>query len=157
MAKTAAELVQEARAQIQNVSPKNALDEIASGKAVLLDVREPAEWEEHIEGSVQVPRGVARVRCRSHESAAQLRAGSEPPRDRVLQVGGTRHARRPHPENNGLRKHRQYRRWVHGLYRSGLPDQQAPRYPWQGGELRRQIVSGWAPTAYREKGADPGI
>jgi rhodanese-related sulfurtransferase len=101
MAKTAAELVQEARAQIQNVSPKNALDEIASGKAVLLDVREPAEWEEHIEGSVQVPRGIARVRCRSHESAAQLRAGSEPPRDRVLQVGGTRHARRAHPENNG--------------------------------------------------------
>jgi rhodanese-related sulfurtransferase len=58
MAKTAAELVQEARAQIQNVSPKNALDEIASGKAVPLDVREPVEWEQHIEGSVQVPRGL---------------------------------------------------------------------------------------------------
>jgi len=58
MAKTAAELVQEARAQIENVSPKDALDQFASGKAVLLDVREPMEWEQHIEGSVQVPRGV---------------------------------------------------------------------------------------------------
>ena len=58
MAKTAAELVQEARAQIQNVSPKDARDEIASGKAVVLDVREPMEWEQHIEGSVQVPRGL---------------------------------------------------------------------------------------------------
>jgi len=58
MAKTAAELVQEARAEIHSVSPKNALDEIVSGKAVLLDVREPMEWEQHIEGSVQVPRGL---------------------------------------------------------------------------------------------------
>jgi rhodanese-related sulfurtransferase len=58
MAKTAAELVQEARAQIQNVSPRDARDEIASGKAVVLDVREPMEWEQHIEGSVQVPRGL---------------------------------------------------------------------------------------------------
>ncbi len=31
---------------------------MASGKAVLLDVREPVEWEQHIKGSVQVPRGL---------------------------------------------------------------------------------------------------
>ncbi len=30
----------------------------STGTAVFLDVREPVEWEEHIEGAVQVPRGV---------------------------------------------------------------------------------------------------
>jgi rhodanese-related sulfurtransferase len=58
MTKTALDLVAEARAQIENVSPKAAYEEIASGEAVLLDVREPVEWEQHIEGAVQVPRGV---------------------------------------------------------------------------------------------------
>jgi rhodanese-related sulfurtransferase len=44
--------------QIEYVSPKEASDEVASGKAMLLDVREPVEWEQHIKGSVQVPRGL---------------------------------------------------------------------------------------------------
>ncbi len=58
MPKTVAELVAEAKGQIENVAPKDASDEAASGKAVLLDVREPVEWEHHIAGSVQVPRGL---------------------------------------------------------------------------------------------------
>jgi rhodanese-related sulfurtransferase len=58
MAKSAVELVKEAAAQIGNVSPQEAMDELASGKAVLLDVREPVEWEHHIAGAVQVPRGL---------------------------------------------------------------------------------------------------
>ena len=45
-------------AQIENVSPKDASDEAAAGKAVFLDVREPVEWEHHIAGAVQVPRGI---------------------------------------------------------------------------------------------------
>jgi rhodanese-related sulfurtransferase len=58
MTTTAAEMVGEANAQIEHVSPQEASDEVASGKAVLLDVREPVEWEQHIKGSVQVPRGL---------------------------------------------------------------------------------------------------
>jgi len=51
-------LVGEATAQIESLSPKAAFDEKSSGKAVFLDVREPMEWEEHIEGALQVPRGL---------------------------------------------------------------------------------------------------
>ncbi len=58
MTKTVAELIAIAGAQLENVSPKDAADEVAAGKAVFLDVREPVEWEHHIEGSVQVPRGL---------------------------------------------------------------------------------------------------
>ena len=58
MATTAAEMVGEANAQIEHVSPKQAADDAGAGKAILLDVREPVEWEQHIKGAVQVPRGL---------------------------------------------------------------------------------------------------
>lgn len=58
MSKTVAEMVAQAMAQVEAVSPKDAADEAAAGKAVLLDVREPVEWEHHIGGAVQVPRGI---------------------------------------------------------------------------------------------------
>jgi rhodanese-related sulfurtransferase len=58
MSKTVTELVAQAMAQIENVSPKAAAAEVTAGKAVFLDVREPVEWEHHIGGAVQVPRGI---------------------------------------------------------------------------------------------------
>jgi rhodanese-related sulfurtransferase len=58
MATTALELVTQARAQLENIPPTQAQAELASGTAVFLDVREPVEWEHHIAGSVQVPRGL---------------------------------------------------------------------------------------------------
>jgi rhodanese-related sulfurtransferase len=58
MSKSVAELIAEANAQIETVSPREAADEAAAGKAVLLDVREPVEWEHHIAGALQVPRGL---------------------------------------------------------------------------------------------------
>ncbi len=58
MPRTVAELVAEAMAQVENVAPKDAAAEVAAGKAVFLDVREPVEWEHHIAGAVQVPRGI---------------------------------------------------------------------------------------------------
>jgi rhodanese-related sulfurtransferase len=58
MAKTAVDLVTEARVGLENISPNDAQAELASGKTVLLDIREPVEWEEHIGGAVQVPRGL---------------------------------------------------------------------------------------------------
>jgi rhodanese-related sulfurtransferase len=58
MPKTAAEMLAEANAQIETISLKDAHEEVAAGKAMLLDIREPMEWEQHIPGAVQVPRGV---------------------------------------------------------------------------------------------------
>lgn len=58
MAMTAADLVAEAKARIEQISPQAAFDEAASGEVVLLDIREPVEWEQHISGAVQVPRGL---------------------------------------------------------------------------------------------------
>jgi len=56
--KTAVELVKAARAQIENISPKQAFEEISTGRAVVVDIREPVEWEHHIEGALEVPRGL---------------------------------------------------------------------------------------------------
>jgi rhodanese-related sulfurtransferase len=58
MPKTVADMIAEANAQIEYVSPVDAAVQSASGEAVLLDVREPVEWEHHIAGSVQIPRGL---------------------------------------------------------------------------------------------------
>jgi rhodanese-related sulfurtransferase len=58
MAKTAMEMIVEAKAQVDHVTPKEAFAEVNSGKAILLDVREPVEWESHIDGALQVPRGL---------------------------------------------------------------------------------------------------
>jgi len=41
MTTTAAEMVAQANAQIETVSPKDAFDQMTTGQAVLLDVREP--------------------------------------------------------------------------------------------------------------------
>ena len=56
--KTVAQLITEAVSQIDKVTPAAAAAEIADGKVTILDVREPVEWEHHIAGAVQVPRGL---------------------------------------------------------------------------------------------------
>lgn len=58
MSQTAAEMVGQATAQIESVSPKEAFAEMTTDQVVFLDVREPVEWEHHIAGSLQVPRGL---------------------------------------------------------------------------------------------------
>ncbi len=58
MPKTAMDLITEAGAQIENLSPMDASNEIASGNMIVVDVREPMEWEQHIEGAFQIPRGL---------------------------------------------------------------------------------------------------
>ena len=59
MTKTAAEMVMDAKGLVEQVSPKDAAEQSGSGAAVLLDVREPEEWQHgHIDGSVPAPRGL---------------------------------------------------------------------------------------------------
>ena len=59
MTSTAVELVTRAASQLEQVPPTAAADELASGKAVFVDVREAEEWQHgHIDGSVPAPRGL---------------------------------------------------------------------------------------------------
>lgn len=58
MVKSIVEMIGEARAQIESVSPEAASEELDAGEPVLIDIREPVEWEQHISGAVQVPRGL---------------------------------------------------------------------------------------------------
>jgi rhodanese-related sulfurtransferase len=52
------DMVAEAAAQLGTVIPEEASSELDAGTAVLIDVREPTEWEHHVAGALQVPRGL---------------------------------------------------------------------------------------------------
>ena len=68
---TAAELVAEARAKIHEVAP-GAFD-AGRGDAVLIDVREPAEFATgHIPGSINIPRGVLEFQVDAHPAVANV-------------------------------------------------------------------------------------
>jgi rhodanese-related sulfurtransferase len=58
MVKSVVDMITDARAQIELVTPEAASNEMATGDPILVDVREPVEWERHIAGAVQVPRGL---------------------------------------------------------------------------------------------------
>lgn len=58
MVRSVVEMIGEARTQIEIVPPDAVSEELATGEPVLVDVREPVEWEQHIAGAVQVPRGL---------------------------------------------------------------------------------------------------
>ncbi len=57
---SASQIVTEARQTIPEISVSQAREELNKGRAsLLLDVREPAEWEKgHISGAVLAPRGM---------------------------------------------------------------------------------------------------
>ena len=68
---TAADLVAEARAKIHEVAP-GAFD-AGRGDAVLIDVREPAEFETgHIPGAINIPRGVLEFQVDAHPAVANV-------------------------------------------------------------------------------------
>ena len=60
MAKTAADLVTEAKQRVENLTVDQAADEIERGDALLVDLREPGEREAQgaIPGAVHAPRGM---------------------------------------------------------------------------------------------------
>lgn len=65
MGKSASELVAEAKARVQNLDVDAVEQELRSGDAVLVDIREPEELTEggRIAGSVHVPRGMLEFRA----------------------------------------------------------------------------------------------
>lgn len=72
MSLTAADLVAEARSRIAEISPQVAAALLASpGEHVLIDVREPAEFETgHIAGAINIPRGVLEFQVEAHPAVA---------------------------------------------------------------------------------------
>jgi rhodanese-related sulfurtransferase len=60
MAKTAAQLVAEAKASIENLTAEQVAQEIASGDVLVVDIREPEERRANgaIAGAVSAPRGM---------------------------------------------------------------------------------------------------
>ena len=58
MVKSVVDMITEARAQIELVTPVAASKEMSTGDPILVDIREPVEWERHISGALQVPRGL---------------------------------------------------------------------------------------------------
>lgn len=58
--KTAAQMTQEARQQVENLTAERVAAELAQGNAVLIDLREPNEQAQHgtIPGAVSAPRGM---------------------------------------------------------------------------------------------------
>ena len=68
---TASELVAEARAKIRETSPSGF--HASPGDAVVIDVREPAEFETgHIPGSINIPRGVLEFQVDAHPAVANV-------------------------------------------------------------------------------------
>ncbi|KGM55287.1 hypothetical protein N800_15090 [Lysobacter daejeonensis GH1-9] len=71
MTLTAADLVADARRQIREISPSQyAADPLA---CVLIDVREPAEFETgHIASAINIPRGVLEFQVDAHPAVANV-------------------------------------------------------------------------------------
>ncbi len=60
--KTAAQIIQEARQRVQNLTVDQVAEELAKGPVTLLDVRERGEWEAGmIPGAIHVSRGLLEV------------------------------------------------------------------------------------------------
>lgn len=71
MPATTADLVAEARARIREVAPA-ALGSEATN-AVLIDVREPAEYETgHLAAAINIPRGVLEFQVDAHPAVANV-------------------------------------------------------------------------------------
>jgi rhodanese-related sulfurtransferase len=84
LAKTAAHLVAEAKAQIENLTPEEVAREVRRGHPLLVDLREPAERIEHgvISGAVHAPRGM--LEFYADPTSAYHRAEFDPFRRTIL-------------------------------------------------------------------------
>lgn len=62
MAKSFHDLVNEAKSRIKEVDVAQAVEAMRSGSVVVVDVREPDEYRQgHLEGALNIPRGVAEM------------------------------------------------------------------------------------------------
>lgn len=83
MAKTAAQLVQEARSAIENLTPDQVQAELAAGNATLVDVRDAPELANGtIPGAIHVSRGM--LEFQADPSSPLHKSGLDPNRRVIL-------------------------------------------------------------------------
>lgn len=84
MAKTAAEMVQEAKSRVENLSVEEVEAELAGGDALLIDLREADELAAtgRIPGSVHLPRGM--LEFRADPTSSYHQEGLDPSRRVIL-------------------------------------------------------------------------
>ncbi|MFN3843227.1 MAG: rhodanese-like domain-containing protein [Rehaibacterium terrae] len=79
-------LVAEARAQIRELTPEALAPRLADD-IVLIDVREPAEFETgHLPGAINIPRGVLEFQVEAHPAVACVTDPALSARDRDIVV-----------------------------------------------------------------------
>jgi rhodanese-related sulfurtransferase len=83
-AKTAAQLVAEAKGRVENLTPDAVAAELATGDATLIDIREPGERTETgtIPGAVHAPRGM--LEFYADPTSPYHRAAFDPGRRTIL-------------------------------------------------------------------------
>jgi rhodanese-related sulfurtransferase len=88
MAKTAADLVAEAKQRVQNLTVEQTAEEFERGDALFVDLREPSEREEHgaIPGAVHAPRGM--LEFWADPTSSYHRAEFDPNRRIILHCAG---------------------------------------------------------------------
>ena len=83
---TAPQLVATVRGMIEEISPDELERRVAAG-AILLDVREPAEFAEgHVAGATNIPRGVLEFKVEAHPAMVCIAAPELALRDRPVVV-----------------------------------------------------------------------
>lgn len=84
MTKTAAQLVAEAKASIENLTPAQVAEEIAGGDVLVVDIREPEERRANgaIAGAVPAPRGM--LEFYADPTSAYHKEGFDPDRRVIL-------------------------------------------------------------------------
>jgi rhodanese-related sulfurtransferase len=82
--KTAAAMVAEAKARVENLAPAKVADEVASGKVLLVDIREAEERVQNgvIRGALHAPRGM--LEFYADPSSPYHRAEFDPSRRIIL-------------------------------------------------------------------------
>jgi rhodanese-related sulfurtransferase len=78
MPKTVYQLLEEATRRIRSATPDEVADAVLAGEFVVVDVREPSEFESgHIPGAINIPRGWLELKADPTWRAYDARLGPE--------------------------------------------------------------------------------
>ena len=125
-AKTAAQMIQEARQRVQNLTVEEVAEELAKGSVTLVDVREQAEWEAGmIPGAIHASARPARGRGRPDAPCPSQGTRSPPACADLLRHGRPIGTVGRHAAEHGVHERRAPGRWHQGLGGIWPPGRQA--------------------------------